>query len=164
MVKRRKPHGTGSFQYDGIKFRSRAEAARYETLKNLASDERIKLLRVFPEQPHLINGDVAWVYVPSFSYLDMRCSPPRLVVEDVRSQPICDDPAQDPKVIAYNLTHTNPVKLTPLSGQYFNEDKNRRMRRSRRLKRLNKNEEMKRQAMEEAKMELGLESMCGAAV
>lgn len=67
---------------DGIKFASKAEAARYGELKLMQRAGEISDLKVQPRFPLVVNGIQVAAYVADFRYLDKRRA---IVVEDVKS-------------------------------------------------------------------------------
>lgn len=65
---------------DGIVFDSKAEAARYNTLKLLERNGDIKLLVIHPVYPLTVNGQKIGKYIADFSYYENG----RHIVEDVK--------------------------------------------------------------------------------
>jgi hypothetical protein len=78
-------------ELDGLRFDSKAEAARYAELKMLERAGLIRDLRVQPRFPLEVAGKIVATYVADFAYV-RPLSPPggdkvENVVEDVKSQP-----------------------------------------------------------------------------
>ena len=67
---------------DGIKFDSKAEAARYGELLFLERAGEVFDIKVHPRFPLVVNGIQVAVYIADFRYLDKRRN---IVVEDVKS-------------------------------------------------------------------------------
>ena len=66
---------------DGIRFDSKAEAARYNVLKLLERNGNISLLVIHPVYPLVVMGQKVGKYIADFEYVDEFG---REVVEDVK--------------------------------------------------------------------------------
>lgn len=66
---------------DGIRFASKAEARRYETLKMELAHGLIKNLELQPKYPIVINGLKVCTYIADFKYQMLNG---RMIVEDVK--------------------------------------------------------------------------------
>lgn len=67
---------------DGIKFRSQAEARRYQQLKLLERAGEISHLKLQPRYPLEVNGKKICTYVADYEYFDWRTE--SIVTEDVK--------------------------------------------------------------------------------
>ena len=68
-------------EVDGIKFRSKREAKRYQTLKMLLLAGAIHDLSLQPRFPFIVNGTLICTYVADFLYKDAKGQE---VVEEVK--------------------------------------------------------------------------------
>lgn len=75
-------YGNRISEIDGVKFRSAAEARRYQDLKLMQNAGAIKDLTLQPRYPLVVNGVTICTYVADFRYWDTekRCD----VIEDVK--------------------------------------------------------------------------------
>ena len=65
---------------DGIRFASKAEAARYSELRRLVRGGKILSLQLQPRFPFVVNGKKVCTYVSDFGYFEAG----NMVVEDVK--------------------------------------------------------------------------------
>ena len=81
MRRRRSKYGAIRVEYDGHKFDSKLEAARYKQLKLMESAGELSHLELQPKYPCEVNGKKICTYIADFRY---RLKNGYTVVEDVK--------------------------------------------------------------------------------
>ncbi len=81
MRRRKNKYGAIKVQYDGYKFDSKLEAARYKQLKLMESAGELSRLELQPKYPCEVNGKKVCTYIADFRY---QLKNGDTVVEDVK--------------------------------------------------------------------------------
>jgi hypothetical protein len=81
----RSKYGAVPVVVNGIRFASKREAARYETLVMLERAGEIRALELQPKYRLEVNGSLIGTYRPDFQYVVMATG--QVIVEDVKSKP-----------------------------------------------------------------------------
>lgn len=83
----KKPHKYNAVktEIDGIKFDSKAEARRYQSLKSALLCKQIEDLRLKPTYQLIVNNQLICKYIPDFEYVEITASGgKRKITEDVK--------------------------------------------------------------------------------